>query len=194
MALPIGEIQEAITHTPEFVRYAVAGGAGAILGGFAMRKFMRSPLNDEGFSVYTTPDINALQAVIDVCAENGLEPSKEITDENVIRALMSDGRTVFNTSRPEAWEAMGQPAGAPMLRVKNPREAADSAVRIFGDKGFEAEILEGPVEEAVEGEMHFVSTDALACGLIGFREHVVKMGDKPPAWDPGKQLGFAEPA
>lgn len=156
-----------------------------------MRKFMRSPLYDEGFSVYATPDIESLQAVVDVCQQNGLEPKKEITDEKTIRALMSDGHTVFNTTRPDVWQEMGRPAGAPMLRVKDPEVAAENARALFAERGILASVIE-PMADQTAGKMFFVRTPALECGMIGFREHVTKMGDRPPKWRVGKALDFTK--
>ncbi len=163
---------------------------GAVLGAAAMRGFMRSPVHDEGSSVYATPDIEALEAVLEACTVNGLEPKYEITDEKTIRALMSDGHTIFNVTRPDVWEEMGHPTGAPMLRVGDPLIAAERARDVFVDRGYEADVI-APMEDQTEGKMFFVKTDALATGLLGFREHAIKMGKKPPRWNPFKVLQFA---
>jgi hypothetical protein len=165
-------------------------GMGAVLGGAAVRGYMNSLLHDEGHRVYVTPDFESLQAVIDVCGENGLEPSREIANEKVVQALMDDNSTVFLVNRPDVWEELGQPTAAPMLRVKKPGEAAERASALFKEKGFTGEVV-SPLEDQDEGEIVFVLTDALSCGMIGFREHVIKMGKKPPKWSLGKPLGFA---
>jgi len=162
---------------------------GAVLGGLAVRGYMRSLVHDEGHRCFITPDFEALQAVVDVCAENGLEPSREIADEKVVQALMSDNSTVFLVTRPDVLEEMGEPTAAPMLRVKNPIEAARRAQALFIERGFSGEVID-PISDQTKGDILFVKTDALACGLIGFREHVVKMGKKPPRWHVGRVLGF----
>lgn len=173
--------------TPEFTSGLVAGLA---VGGLAVRQYMKSPLHDQGFSVYSTPDIETLEAVLEACAINGLEPEYELPDEKVIRAIMNDGRTVFNVTREDVWDEMGNPAGAPMLRVKDPYDAAQNAQCVFRRRGFEdAEIIE-PMEDQTKGKMFFVKTAALPW-LLGFREHVIRMGERPKKWNPLKTLQFA---
>jgi hypothetical protein len=102
---------------------------------------------------------------------------------------MSDNRTVFLVTRPDVWEEMGQPTAAPMLKVKKPAEAAEKAKSLLQEKGFSAEIID-TLGDQTDGEILFVKTDALSCGLMGFREHVVKMGSKPPKWNPQKTPSF----
>src|SRR6185437_12881258 len=111
-------------------------------GGLAVRGYMRSLVHDEGHRCFITPDFEALQAVVDVCAENGLEPSREIADEKVVQALMSDNSTVFLVTRPDVLEEMGEPTAAPMLRVKNPIEAARRAQALFIERGFSGEVID----------------------------------------------------
>lgn len=164
-------------------------GAGAVIGGVAVRSYMKSLLNDEGHRVYVTPDFEALQAIIGVCETNGLEPAREIKDEMVYQVLMGDNRTVFLVTRPDVWEDMGRPTAAPMLRVKDPLNAAMEAQKALQEKGFSSEVI-SPMADQTEGEIFFVRTDALSCGLIGFREHVVKMGPKPPKWSPQRTPEF----
>jgi hypothetical protein len=166
--------------------------AGATLGAVAVRGYMRSLLHDEGHRVYIAPDFNALKAIVEVCDINGLEPSREITDEKVSQALMSDNKTVFLVAKDEVLDELGGPTAAPMLRVKDPEEAANTAQLTLMSKGFEAKIL-NPLEGQSEGEIRFIKTNALSCGLIGFREHVVKMGSKPPKWNPARSMDFTSP-
>ena len=116
-------------------------GTGAVMGGLAVRSYMRSFLNDRGHQVYLTPDFEALQAVVSVCEDNGLEPNREISDEKVVQALMGDNRTVFLVSRPDVWDEMGRPSAAPMLHVKNPVLAAEKAITLFREKGYIGETM-----------------------------------------------------
>ncbi len=168
-------------------------GTGAVLGGLAVRTYMNSFLHDEGHRVFAAPNFNALQAIVSVCEDNGLNPSLEISDEKVVQALMDDNRTAFVVTRPDVWEEMGSPSAAPTFRVKHPAEAAEKARAKLIEKGFSAETI-SPTADQQEGEMVFVKTDALVSGLIGFRQHVIKMGPKPPKWTPNKLLGFTRRA
>ena len=183
--------QEALISTAEW-----AGAAGAVVGtavgAVAMRLAEKTPFIDEGSHVYATPDFETMEAVLEVCEANGLEPGREITDEKVVRALMSDTRTIINVTREEVLEEMGDPAGALMFPVKKPVESGEEAVGMLKKRGLEAEVID-PLGDQTEGEMVFVKVEGLPW-LLGFRRHVLKMGGgMPPKWDRQKTLDFAKP-
>jgi hypothetical protein len=65
--------------------------------------------------------------------------------------------------------------------VGDPDRAARESAQLLQEAGFHAEVI----RDAEPGlPIAFVTTDALISGALMFRKHVLKMGQKPPAWSP----------
>ena len=85
---------------------------------------------------------------------------------------------------PQMSEVLGNPAGALGFVFNDPERAAREAAQILKGAGFEAEVI----RNAEPGlPIAFVKTNALTNGALVFRKHVLKMGQKPPAWTPRSQ-------
>jgi len=52
--------------------------------------YNKSPLSDQGSFIFPTPSMEAFAAVLDIHRASGIYPALDISDEFVVRALMSD--------------------------------------------------------------------------------------------------------
>jgi hypothetical protein len=140
------------------------------------------PLRDRGSRIFAASSVEGRDAVVKVLAHFGLKPRYRIDSREVSRALMSDNQTIVNYTTDPLWETMGRPAAGLALTVKNPAQAAASAVSMLRGAGFEAEVLGELDPDVPKGAMVFVKTNALEATLLVFRRHFFKMGKRPPRW------------
>jgi hypothetical protein len=68
--------------------------------------------------------------------------------------------------------------------VPDPERAARNAAQLLEVAGFEATVIRD-TEPGLP--IAFVTTNALVSGALVFRKHVLKMGQRPPAWTPRTQ-------
>lgn len=159
-----------------------------VLGGLVLIPYLvalvtdRNPLPfpDRDYHVFSTSSPSALAALEQLMREHGHRPRFRIDSEDVDRTVFSNG-TIINYPRARIAGVLGNPGGALGFVVEDPDASARAAASLLGEAGFEAEVILG-AEPGLP--IAFVKTNALVCGAIVFRKHVLKMGKKPPAWTP----------
>lgn len=137
------------------------------------------PFPDRNYQVFTATSPEAKAALIELLGQHGSTPRFRMDTDDVERAIFWDG-TIINYSRPEMFERVGQPAAAIGLVVRDPAASALNAVRHLRDRGFEAAMIEG-AEPGLP--IVFVTTDAFNGTALVFRKHVLRMGQRPDAWN-----------
>lgn len=138
------------------------------------------PFPDRDYHVFSAATPSALVALERLMQTHGHRPRFRIDTDQVERTIFSNG-TIINYPQRQLLDRLGSPAGALGFVVSDPEQAAEDAVRLFRDSGFEAEVI----RDAEPGlPIAFVRTTALSGAAIVFRKHVIHMGQKPPAWTP----------
>lgn len=138
------------------------------------------PFPDRDYHVFSASSRPALTAVEEVMQKFGHTPRFRIDSDQVDRTVFSNG-TIINHPHPQISATLGNPGGALGFVVDDPDRAAREAAQLLQQAGFQAEVI----LDAEPGlPIAFVKTDALISGALVFRKHVLKMGQKPPAWTP----------
>ena len=138
------------------------------------------PFPDRDYHVFSASSQPALVALEQLMQKFGHEPRFRIDSDQVDRTVFSNG-TIINHPHPEMFATLGKPAGALGFVVSDPDAAARESAQMLQAAGFHAEVI----LDAEPGlPITFVKTDALISGALVFRRHVLKMGEKPPAWTP----------
>ena len=138
------------------------------------------PFPDRDYHVFSARSRPALAALERLMQRHGHHPRFRIDSDQVDRTVFSNG-TIINHPHPEMFAMLGQPGGALGFVVGDPDRAARESAQLLQEAGFEAEVI----LDAEPGlPIAFVKTDALVSGALVFRKHVLKMGQKPPAWTP----------
>ena len=136
------------------------------------------PFPDRDYHVFSATSLPALIALERLMELFGHRPRFRIDSDNVERTVFSNG-TILNRPHPQMAARLGEPAGALGFVVPDPERAGREAAQLLNASGFEAEVL----LDAEPGlPIAFVKTNALLSGALVFRKHVLKMGQKPPAW------------
>jgi hypothetical protein len=138
------------------------------------------PFPDRDYHVFSASSRSALAALERLMQKFGHKPRFRIDSEQVDRTVFSNG-TIINHPHPQISAALGSPGGALGFVVSDPNGAARESAQLLEAAGFHAEVI----LDAEPGlPIAFVKTNALiGCALV-FRRHVLKMGQKPPAWTP----------
>ena len=120
----------------------------------------------------------------------GHNPRFRIDSDQVDRTVFSNG-TIINHPHPQISATLGKPGGALGFVVGDPDRAARESAQLLQEAGFQAEVI----LDAEPGlPIAFVKTNALVSGALVFRKHVLKMGQKPPAWTPRSNNSASQPA
>ena len=136
------------------------------------------PFPDRDYHVFSARSTSALIALEELMRTHGHEPRFRVDSDEVERTIFSNG-TIINHPRETMLDRLGQPAAALGFVVADPEKAARETAELFRKSGFTADV----VLNAEPGlPITFVSTDALSGSVIVFRKHILKMGQKPPAW------------
>ena len=170
------------TLVPNLVIVLVALGGLLLLAWLVALVRDRNPLPfpDRDYHVFSASSPAALVALEGLMQEFGHRPRFRIDSEQVDRTVFSNG-TILNCPRTHMLDRLGNPGGALGFVVADPVAAARDAARRLEAAGLRAEVL----LEAEPGlPIAFVKTNALISGALVFRKHVLKMGQKPPAWTP----------
>ena len=140
------------------------------------------------FSVSTRPALAALERLMQKFGHN---PRFRIDSDQVDRTVFSNG-TIINHPHPQISATLGNPGCALGFVVGDPNRAARESAQLLQEAGFHAEVI----LDAEPGlPIAFVKTNALISGALVFRKHVLKMGQKPPAWTPrSNNPAASEPA
>lgn len=102
---------------------------------------------------------------------SGTGPSSILWDGTIIDRPLED----FPAHLREAGGAIG-------LVARDPSAAAQQAVTLLRERGFQATMHEG-LEPGLP--IVFVTTDALTATALVFRKPILQMGVRPPAWKDG---------
>lgn len=138
------------------------------------------PFPDRDYHVFSASSRPALAALERLMQKFGHNPRFRIDSDNVDRTLFTNG-TIINHPHPDMSATLGNPAGALGFVVGDPNLAARESAQLLQDAGFQADVI----LDAEPGlPIAFVKTNALIGGALVFRKHVLKMGQKPPAWTP----------
>jgi hypothetical protein len=147
------------------------------------------PFPDRDYTVFSAKSTLALIALEELMQMHGHVPRFRIDSDNVERTIFSNG-TIINHPRQTMLDRLGQPGAALGFVVADPEQAARETAELLRRNGFAAEVI----LDAEPGlPITFVSTDALSGSVIVFRKHVLKMGQKPPAWTPRDQAAPGTP-
>lgn len=138
------------------------------------------PFPDRDYHVFSAKSTPALIALEELMQAQGHEPRFRVDSDDVERTIFSNG-TIINHPRQTMLDRLGQPGAALGFVVADPEQSARETADLFRSRGFTAEFI----LDAEPGlPIAFVATDALSGSVIVFRKHVLKMGQKPPAWTP----------
>lgn len=141
------------------------------------------PFPDRDYHVFSASSPAALVALERLMQDFGHRPRFRIDSEQVDRTVFSNG-TIINCPHPAMAAVLGNPGGALGFVVGDPVAAARASARMLEAAGFRADVI----LDAEPGlPIAFVKTDALISGAMVFRKHVLKMGQRPPAWTPRHQ-------
>lgn len=147
------------------------------------------PFPDRDYHVFSAKSTPALIALEELMQLHGHVPRFRVDSDDVERTIFSNG-TIVNHPRQAMLDRLGQPSAALGFVVADPEQAAREAVALLRRNGFTAELI----LNAEPGlPIAFVSTDALSGSTIVFRKHILKMGQKPPAWTPRSQSSLRTP-
>jgi hypothetical protein len=138
------------------------------------------PFPDRDYHVFSASSRPALVALERLMQQFGHVPRFRIDSEQVDRTVFSNG-TIINHPLPQISATLGNIGGALGFVVDDPNRAARESALLLQRAGFEADVI----LDAEPGlPIAFVKTNALISGALVFRKHVLKMGQKPPAWTP----------
>lgn len=138
------------------------------------------PFPDRDYHVFSASSRPALVALEQLMQKFGHKPRFRIDSDQVDRTVFSNG-TIINHPRRDISAILGNPGGALGFVVGDPDASAHESAQLLEAAGFHAEVI----LDAEPGlPIAFVKTDALISGALVFRRHVLKMGEKPPAWTP----------
>lgn len=138
------------------------------------------PFPDRDYHVFSVSSRPALAALERLMQKFGHIPRFRIDSEQVDRTVFSNG-TIINHPHAQISTTLGSPGGALGFVVDDPDRAARESAQLLQEAGFQAEVI----LNAEPGlPIAFVTTNALLSGALVFRKHVLKMGQKPPAWTP----------
>jgi hypothetical protein len=141
------------------------------------------PFPDRDYHVFSAKSTSALIALEELMQLHGHEPRFRVDSDDVERTIFSNG-TIINHPRESMLDRLGEPGAALGFVVADPEQAARETADLFRRSGFSAELI----LNAEPGlPITFVATDALSGSIIVFRKHILKMGQKPPAWTPRNQ-------
>ena len=147
------------------------------------------PFPDRDYFVFSAKSTPALIALEELMRSHGHVPRFRVDSDDVERTIFSNG-TIINHPRQTMLDRLGQPAAALGFVVADPEQAARETAELFRRNGFTADVI----LDAEPGlPITFVTTDALSGSVIVFRKHILKMGQKPPAWTPRNQGAPAAP-
>ena len=147
------------------------------------------PFPDRDYHVFSVTSRPALAALERLMQTLGHKPRFRIDSEQVDRTVFSNG-TIINHPNAQISATLGKPAGALGFVVGDPNLAARESAQLLQDAGFQAEVI----LDAEPGlPIAFVKTNALISGALVFRKHVLKMGQRPPAWTPRSSSSAASP-
>lgn len=136
------------------------------------------PFPDRDYHVFSASSLPALVALERLMLRFGHRPRFRIDSDSVERTVFSNG-TIINHPHPRMMSALGEPGGALGFVVPDPALAAHDAAQLLQAAGCQAAVI----LDAEPGlPIAFVKTNALISGALVFRKHVLKMGQKPPAW------------
>jgi hypothetical protein len=138
------------------------------------------PFPDRDYQVFSAASTTGLIALEALMQHFGHRPRFRIDSEQVDRTVFSNG-TIINAPQPHMLAQLGDPAAALGFVVRDPELAAGEAAELLRQGGFNAEVVLG-AEPGLP--ITFVRTDALKNAALVFRKHVLKMGERPPAWTP----------
>lgn len=170
------------TLVPNYVLLLMGLGALLLLAFVVALVKDRNPLPfpDRDYHVFSASSVSALAALERIMELFGHRPRFRIDSDNVERTVFSNG-TIINRPHPQMAAQLGDPAGALGFVVPDPERAARAAAQVLVASGFQAAVI----LDAEPGlPITFVKTNALVSGALVFRKHVLKMGQKPPAWTP----------
>lgn len=138
------------------------------------------PFPDRDYHVFSASSRPALAALERLMQAFGHNPRFRIDSDQVDRTVFSNG-TIINHPHSKISATLGNPGGALGFVVGDPDGAARESAQLLQEAGFEAEVI----LDAEPGlPIAFVRTNALIGGALVFRKHVLRMGQKPPAWTP----------
>lgn len=138
------------------------------------------PFPDRDYHVFSASSRSALAALERLMQKFGHNPRFRIDSDQVDRTVFSNG-TIINHPHPEVTAVLGTSGGALGFVVSDPDGAARESAQLLQAAGFQAEVVLN-VEPGLP--IAFVKTNALSSAALVFRKHVLKMGQKPPAWTP----------
>lgn len=135
-----------------------------------------SHLSESG--IFPATSLESLSATIRALSKSGVKIRGDLDSEKVKRTLT--GRSmIFNFTDPELYERMGSPTAAVAFRTGKPLETARKVVQFYHLLGYSAELVPDFDTDVKSGRMVGVKTNAVACGFIIFRRHVLLLGGKP---------------
>jgi hypothetical protein len=139
------------------------------------------PFPDPGSRIFSTPSVQAKDALIEVLAAHGIYERFRADSAGVARSIFWDG-TILNTPSPEVVGKLGQATSSIGLVAANPSEAAAEAAALLQARGFTATVV---TDVEPELPIVFVCTNAFSGAVLNFRKHMIHL--PRPTKAPGRR-------
>lgn len=141
------------------------------------------PVRDRGNPVFSCSSDEVQAAVLSILAQNGLQPDLRADTPFAHRAIFWNRvRMILNVPSKEGAQRLGNPGAALAIVARDPAGAAEAAVRMLQERGFDAEVLKDLDPDVPPNALVFVRSTAIAGWILIFRKHITKMGKRPPRW------------
>lgn len=141
------------------------------------------PFPDWGNAGFVLPDTRARQALINVLRDVGLSPDYRVDTSDITRAIYrSKFPFILDVASTDAAMRVGSPDSFLAVVVASPAESARRAALQLVQLGFESSAIHDPDSGLSKGKLSVVLSQALPRKMLVFRQHFIKMGNKPPAW------------
>lgn len=88
----------------------------------------------------------------------------------------------LDVARKQAAERVGNPDSFLAIVATNPAESAQRATAGLCQQGYKSTAIHDPDPRLPRGKPAAVLSEVLARKMLVFRQHITKMGAKPPAW------------
>lgn len=129
------------------------------------------PVPDPGSRIFSTPSVQAKDALIELLARHGLHERFRFDSAGVARSIFWDG-TILNTPSAEVVAKLGGATSSIGLVAAEPVSAAHEAAALLQARGFSAQVV---TDAEPELPIAFVCTNAFTGAVLNFRKHVIHL-------------------
>jgi hypothetical protein len=150
-----------------------------VLAGILIKKTI-FPFSDQGHRCFAAKNEKAATVIATILSDLcGLNEKFTFDVGPTHQTLMDDGKTVIITHDKPKDGIQFPPDGLTGL-TNNPRATAQKAAEMLKANGFTAMIVDNHMPDVEDNKFIFIVTDALLVSILGFRRHLMAMGEAPP--------------